>query len=260
MPAYLRRNATKAKLQEGGAVFGVYLRHADPGLAEALGYMGWDYLLFDGEHCPLSGREAEHLARVCEITGATPIARVAANQPHLIAHFLDAGMQAVQIPMVNRAEEAAAAAQAALYAPLGNRGVAATRPARYAQMPPFSFAEYLPAANAETMVVAQVETRQAVEDAAAIACTPGVDVIFIGPADLSQSLGHPGQLSHPDVQAAFDRVAAAVAASGKALGIMVDGLESAAAWKQRGARYIMIVMEALLGPAVRQFLRAAREA
>jgi 4-hydroxy-2-oxoheptanedioate aldolase len=257
---YVRQNTTKAKLERGEAVFGVYLRHADAGVAEALGYMGWDYLLFDGEHCPLSGREAEHLARVCEITGATPIARVPANYPFMIAQFLDAGMQAVQIPMVGGGEQAAAAVQAARYAPQGARGVAATRPARYGQLQPFTFADYLPAANEQIMVIAQIETREAVGNAVSIAQTPGIDVVFIGPVDLSQSLGHPGCFDHPDVQRAFNEVTDAVIGCNKALGIMVNNLESAIAWRKRGARYIMIVMEALLGPVTRDYLRTAREA
>lgn len=246
-------------MERGDAVFGVYLRHADPGLAEALGYMGLDYLLFDGEHCPLSGREAEHLARVCEITGATPIARVAANQPYMIAQFLDAGMQAVQIPMIGRAEQAAAAVQAAKYAPAGARGVAATRAAHYGQILPFVLADYLTAANERTMLIAQVETREGVANAASIAQTDGVDVVFIGPADLSQSLGQPGRLEHPEVQHAFDQIADAVLGSDKTLGIMVNNLEGAIAWKKRGARYIMIVLEAIMGAAVRGYLRAARD-
>lgn len=221
--------------------------------------MGWDYLLFDGEHCPLSGREAEHLARVCEITGATSIARVAANQPYMIAQFLDAGMQGVQIPMVGRAEQANAAVQASKYAPGGSRGVAATRPAYYGQRQPFVLADYLPSANEQTMIIAQVETREGVANARAIAETCGVDVVFIGPADLSQSYGQPGRLDHPDVQQAFDQVTEAVLASQKVLGIMVNNVESAIAWRKRGARYIMIVLEAIMGPAVREFLRTARD-
>lgn len=255
----MEQNTTKAKLDRGEAVYGVYLRHADPGLAEALGYMGWDYLLFDGEHCPLSGREAEHLARVCEITGATPIARVAANQPYMIGQFLDAGMQAIQIPMVSQAEQAAAAVDSAKYAPRGARGVAATRPAHYGQLPPFVLADYLKSANEQTMLIAQIETLEGIANAASIAQTEGVDVVFIGPNDLSQSLGQPGRLEHPDVQRAFDQITEAVLASKKALGIMVNNLESAIAWKTRGARYIMIVLEAILGPAVRDYLRRVRE-
>ena len=255
----MNRNILKEKLDRGEAVHGVYLRHADPGLAEALGYMGWDYLLFDGEHAPLSGREAEHLARVCEITGATPLARVAANEPYMIARFLDSGMPAVQVPMVGRAEQAAAAVRSAKYAPLGARGVAATRPAHYGQLQPFALADHLKASNEQTMVIAQVETVEGIENAAPIARTGGIDVVFIGPNDLSQSLGHPGHLEHPDVQRAFDRIAEGVLASGKVLGIMVNNLEGAIAWKKRGARYIMIVLEAILGRAVREYLREARE-
>ncbi len=134
----MHTNKTKAKLKAGETVIGCFMRHADAGLAEAVGYMGWDYLIFDGEHSPLSGRECENLARVCEINGVTPIVRVPSNMPWLIGQLFDAGMQGVQIPMINSAAEAQTAARAAKYYPLGTRGLATTRVGRFGQVQPFS--------------------------------------------------------------------------------------------------------------------------
>lgn len=252
-------NKTKARLKAGEAVIGCFMRHGDPGLAEVLGYMGWDYLLFDGEHSPLSPRECEHLARVCELTGVTPIMRVPSNMPWMIGQVLDTGMQGVQVPMINSGAEAHAAARAAKYHPLGMRGLAATRAANYGQMLPFSVAEHVARANAETMVIAQVETPASIEQLPAILQTPEIDVIFIGPNDLSLSLGVPGDLQHPKVQQAFDTIISAVTQTDKALGILVPTVEAALQWQAKGARYIMVVMEAILGPAVRNFLKTARQ-
>ncbi len=105
-------NKTKARLKAGQSVIGCFVRHADPGLAEVLGHLGWDYLLFDGEHSAISPRECENLARVCELTGVTPLARVPYNLSSVIGQILDTGMQGVQIPMVNSGQEAHAAALA----------------------------------------------------------------------------------------------------------------------------------------------------
>jgi 4-hydroxy-2-oxoheptanedioate aldolase len=255
----LTTNKTKAKLKAGGTVLGCFMRHPDPGLAETLAYMGWDYLLFDGEHSPLSGRECEHLARICELTGVTPIVRVPSNMPWMIGQMLDTGMQGVQVPMINSGAEAQTAARAAKYHPVGTRGLATTRAAQYGQVLPFSIAEQVTRANVETMLIAQVETPASIEQLGSIVQTPEIDAIFIGPNDLSLCLGVPGELQHPRVQKAFDEIIAAVSETDKALGILVPNVEAALQWQEKGARYIMIVMEALLGPAVRGFLKTARQ-
>jgi 4-hydroxy-2-oxoheptanedioate aldolase len=255
----LQTNKTKAKLKAGGTVFGAYMRHADPGLAEAMGPMGFDYFLFDGEHSPISARDCEDLARVSELTGVTPIMRVPWNLPWMIGQVLDTGMQGVQIPMVNSGAEASTAARAAKYNPAGTRGLAGARAANYGQVLPFSVAEHVSRSNEETLVIAQIETPAAVEQLAAIIEVPDIDVIFIGPNDLSLSLGVPGDLQHPKVQQAFDTIISAVEKSDKALGILVPSAEASLQWQKKGARYIMVVMEALLGPAVRGFLKTVRE-
>jgi 4-hydroxy-2-oxoheptanedioate aldolase len=252
-------NKTKARLKAGQSVIGCFVSHADPGLAEVLGYLGWDYLLFDGEHSAISPRECENLARVCELTGVTPLARVPYNLPWMIGQVLDTGMQGVQIPMINSGQEAHDAALAAKYHPLGTRGLAATRAAHYGQVLPFSFAEHTARSNAETLVIAQVETPSAIEQPPAILEAPKIDVIFIGPSDLSLSLGVPGDWQHPKLLAAFDKIMAAVQGSDKALGVLVPTVEAALQWQRRGARYIMVVMEAILAPAVRSFLTTLRQ-
>lgn len=234
------------------------MRHGDPGLAEVIGYMGWDYLIFDGEHSPLPPRECENLARVCELTGVTPIVRVPSNLPWMIGQVLDTGMQGVQIPMVNSKAEAEIAARAAKYHPLGTRGLATTRAANFGQVLPFSIASHVATSNFETLVIAQVETLASVEQLPSILQVPEIDVIFIGPNDLSLSLGVPGELQHPKVQDAFDNIISAVTKTNKALGVLVPTVEAARQWKSRGARYIMVVMEALLAPTVRSFLKAVR--
>jgi len=251
-------NQTKAKLKAGELVTGCFLRHPDPGLAEVLGFMGWDYLLFDGEHSPLSPRECEHLARVCELTGVTSVVRVPTNVPWMIAQVLDAGIESVQVPMIESGEQARTLARATKYPPVGTRGLATTRAAKYGQALPFSIAGHVASSNAETLVIAQIETPAGIEQLPAILQVPEIDVIFIGPNDLSLSLGVPGEFGHPKVQQAFDTIISAVKKTDKALGVLVPNIEAALEWQRKGARYIVVVMEAILAPAVRGFLKTIR--
>jgi 4-hydroxy-2-oxoheptanedioate aldolase len=254
----MNTNKTKARLKAGQSVIGCFMRHPDPGLAEVVGLMGWDFLLFDGEHSPLSARECEHLARVCELSGVTSLVRVPSHVPWMIAQVLDAGIEGVQIPMIESGEQASAIARAAKYYPVGTRGLATTRAAKFGQRIPFSIAEHVTSSNAETLVIAQIETPAGIEQLPSILQTPEIDVIFIGPNDLSLSLGVPGEMQHPKVQQAFDTIISAVTATDKALGVLVPNVEAALEWQRKGVRYVVVVMEAILAPAVRDFLKQVR--
>src|SRR5262249_29942831 len=151
-----------------------------------------------------------------------------------------------------------AAVRSGKYFPRGNRGLAGVRAANYAQGQAFSFKDYISQANAETMVIAQVETPAAVQALPEIVKVPDIDVIFIVPTDLSQSLGVPGEVQHPRVQETMTRISEIVGASDKSLGILVPNADAATQWVNRGARFILIVFEALLGPACRNYLNVVR--
>jgi len=249
-------NVTKAKLLAGETVFGCFLKYRDASLAEVLAYQGWDFFLLDGEHSTLEPRDCENLVRVADLRSVTPLIRVPTNQPHVILRFLDTGAQGVQVPMVNSPAEAERAVRAVKFAPRGNRGLGSTRAADYGQTAPFH--EYVKVANAETLLILQVETVEALGEVMDIASTDGVDVVFIGPTDLSVSLGVPGQPQHPRVREATDRIAAQVAQAGKILGALASSADSAREWRQRGARYIVTNLEAILVPGVRRYLEEVR--
>lgn len=253
----MRTNSAKAKLQAGETIFGCFVRYADASLVEMIGYQPWDLLVFDAEHGTIEPRDCEQLTRAAELRGVTPLVRVTANRPDIILRFLDTGAQGAHVPWVNSASEAEAAVRAIKYRPLGQRGLAGVRAADYGQREPL--ADYVAKSNAETLVTLQVETAKAVERLPEILTVPDVDVIFIGPTDLSNSLDLPGQVQHPTVQRTIQRIVDAVVPSGKALGIMVNSLAAAQEWQERGARYICITLESLLAPAMRDYLRGARE-
>jgi 4-hydroxy-2-oxoheptanedioate aldolase len=252
----LRTNTTKAKLQSGETVLGCFVRYPDPTLVEVMGYQPWDFIVFDGEHGTIEPRDCENMVRAAELRGVTPIVRVTTNLPPIILRFMDTGAHGLHVPWVNSAAEAEAVVRAVKYHPRGIRGLAGIRAADYGQTIPLS--EYVQQANAETLVVIHIEMAEAVAHLPEMVEVDGVDVIFIGPNDLSHSLGVPGQPQHPAVQAAMQRIVETVAPSNKALGIMVANAPAAREWKARGARYIAIGFESLLTPAVRDYLAAVR--
>ncbi|HYN89563.1 MAG TPA: aldolase/citrate lyase family protein [Ardenticatenaceae bacterium] len=251
----MRANTTKARLKNGETVFGCFVRYPDATLVEVLGYQGWDFLVFDGEHGTIEPRDCEHLVRAAELRGVTPIVRVTTNSPPTILRFMDSGAQGLHVPWVNSGPEAEAAVRAVKYHPRGVRGLAGVRAADFGQG--VALDEYVRQANQETLVVIHIETAEAVERLPEIVAVDGVDVVFIGPTDLSHSLGVPGQPSHPAVQAAMDRIVVTVAQSDAALGIIVGNAQAAREWRARGARYITIMLEALLRPAIQDYLRLA---
>ncbi len=253
----MQTNTTKAKLKAGQTVFGCFIRYPSASLVEVLGYQPWDFIVFDGEHGTIDPQDCENMVRAAELRGVTPIIRVTTNQPPIILRFMDSGAHGLHVPWVNTAAEAEAVVCSVKYQPRGIRGLALVRAADYGQT--VSLGEYVQKANAETLVTIHIETATAVENLPEIVKIDGIDVIFIGPTDLSQSLGVPGQPQHPTVQAAIERIFDTVAGTDKAVGIMVPNIQAAKQWRERGARYITIGFESLLMPAVKEYLRAVRE-
>jgi 4-hydroxy-2-oxoheptanedioate aldolase len=162
----------------------------------------------------------------------------------------------MHVPWVDSAAAAEAAVQAAKYEPRGSRGLAATRSAGFGIQAPIG--EYVRQSNLETLVVVQVESAEGVANVEELVAVDGVDVIFIGPTDLAHSLGNVGNTSHPEVQAAMERIAGVVTASDKALGIFVGTPTDAVAWRDRGARYLLTGLEPLLLGSTKNYLETVR--
>ena len=249
-------NLTKAKLAAGEAAFGCFVRTAEPQLIEYVGMLGWDFLVFDAEHGPLQPREVEDLCRAIEPRGTTPMVRVTTNDAPTILRFLDIGTHGVHVPWVNTAADADRAVRAVKYTPRGIRGLAGSRASEWGLREPI--ADYVERANRETLVVIQIETQDAVDAIDDYLAIDGIDVLFLGPTDLSQSLGHPGDLRHPDVLAAMDRVADAVVGSDKVLGIYAGSVDMTKEWLERGARYFTTSLEPFLRDGMRAHLNDVR--
>lgn len=249
-------NTTKAKLAAGEVVLGSFIRYNDPSFTEYVALQGWDFLVFDGEHGTLEPHQVENLVRAAELRRVTPMVRVPTNQPHLILRYMDTGAHGLHVPWVNTTDEVEAAVRAVKYHPRGIRGLAGTRASDWGITEPLS--KYTERSNRETLVVIHIETEEAVAAIGDYLGIDDVDVIFLGPTDLSQSLGVPGELDHPQVAAALERVAEVVVPSAKALGIFVGDLVAARRWIERGARYIATGSDGFLRRGMREYLLGAR--
>ena len=249
-------NVTKAMLAEGQTVFGCFIRYPEPAFAEFVAMQGWDFLIFDAEHGALQPRDVEDLCRAVELRDVTPLARVTTNQPHIILRFLDTGIHGVHVPWVNTAAAVEKAVQAVKYQPRGQRGLAGSRASDWGMYE--SIGEYTQRANRETMVVVHIETMEAVNAIEDYVAIHGVDVLFIGPTDLSHSLGHPGEPSHPEVVATMDRVADVVVGSDKALGIFAGTPAAAEHWMDKGARYLATGVDGFIKQGMQAFLSHVR--
>ena len=250
-------NRTKAKLRAGKTVYGVFCRTPEPTIAEITAMCGWDFVIGDCEHGPASPREFEGFARAVESRGPSPHVRVPDNDKATILRYMDGGAHGVHVPWVNTAAEAERAVRAVKYHPRGERGLAGTRASDHGLGEPLG--DYIARANRETLVVVQAETADAVANIDGICTVDDVDVVFLGPTDLSHSLGLAGQLDHPEVVAAMDDVAAACASHGVALGIFCGTAEMATQWLDKGARYIVTGAEGLMARAMHAFLDEVRQ-
>jgi 2-keto-3-deoxy-L-rhamnonate aldolase RhmA len=203
------------KITGDETVVGTWVSIPDIAVVEILAQAGFDYLLIDGEHAPIDASRLFPLAVAAERHGCPVVYRVRANRADLIKAALDVGIDGLMVPMVESPDEAAAVVSAAKYPSAGRRGIGPWRASNYFQ----DFQGYLASANDRTAVIVQIESAAAVERAAQIAAVPGIDALFVGPADLSGSLGVPvGELQPPLVEA-LKRVVAAGRVAGRCVGI-----------------------------------------
>ncbi len=246
----------KDKIRSGRLALGVSVMIPAPQIVEMLGRLGFDWVLIDCEHGTISRESVVTMAMAAEVGGITPIARPGSNSDEAILQVLECGVLGVQVPHVNTAAEARRVVAAVKYHPLGSRGLAAgTRPAGYGYGG--SPAEYVEEANAQTLVCVQIEEKTALDHLDEMLTVPGIDVFFVGPSDLAQSMGYPGRPDAPEVRAVVDRAIARIAASGKVAGTPGRTAEAVRDYPRHGILYAYTHMSGLLGSASRQFIKMA---
>ncbi|MDZ7910689.1 MAG: HpcH/HpaI aldolase/citrate lyase family protein [Rhodococcus sp. (in: high G+C Gram-positive bacteria)] len=225
------------------ALFGGWITTGSPVAAEIMAGSGLDWILIDMEHAP-NGLESV-LAQLYAVSGypVTPVVRIPVADTVVIKQVLDLGAQSIVVPMISTAAQAAEVAQAAQYPPVGRRGVgsALARSARWNRVE-----NYLENAAGHVSVFVQIESTDAVGNARAIAETPGIDGVFVGPSDLAASMGLLGRQNHPDVVAAVHETFAQVATTGKPFGVNAFVAEQADAYVSAGARFVLVGADAAL--------------
>jgi 4-hydroxy-2-oxoheptanedioate aldolase len=211
----------RAKIAAGKRITGTWVQIPDIAVVEILAQAGFDYLLIDGEHGPTPPAALPPLALAAERHGCPIVYRVQANRGDLIKAALDVGVDGLMVPMVETPAEAATIVEAAKYPPMGRRGFGPWRASNYY----LDLPAYADVANDRIAIIPQIESALAVENAAAIAAVPGIDALFIGPADLCGSLGVPVGAIEPKLIAALEKVVAVGRKTDCAVGIDCVSLE-----------------------------------
>ncbi|QFS82541.1 4-hydroxy-2-oxo-heptane-1,7-dioate aldolase [Roseivivax sp. THAF40] len=239
----LPRNLFKARLKAGTQQIGMWNMIGGNTVPEMLAGAGYDWVLVDCEHAPVDTLDVlPALQAIGQYPDVSAVVRPAANDPVLFKRLLDIGAQTLLVPYVQSAEEARAAVSAMRYGPRGIRGMAgAMRATRYGRV-----TDYFTRAEEELCLILQVETQAGVDALDEIAAVDGVDGIFIGPADLSASMGYPGQLGHPEVRATIDDVIRRLQALGMPSGILSLDPDEAAQFMALGTRFTAVGIDLTL--------------
>lgn len=244
----MRRNTAKQKLAAGQPISVVAPGYLSPGLVEAVAYLGFDAIFLDGEHGSASWEDTENMIRAAELGGATPICRVQSNDAATITRTLDRGAGGVQVPHVNTRREAQMAVRFSKYGPIGERGWAGGRAALGVPA-----AEYATHANAETMAVVMLEETEALKNLHEILTVDNIDVFFVAPGDLAQSMGYTGQPEHPEVISAVDAAVDTIHAAGRVAGVLTTPA-TVGKYLEKGVLYLYVGLANLLAPGARGFL------
>lgn len=250
------RNVMKEKFAAGQAAFGVSVMFPSPQLVEMIGYAGFDWVLIDCEHGSIGLADVEVMAMAADAAGITAIARPKSNSSADIQSVMDRGVKGVQVPHVNTRADAERAVQAVKFGPGAGRGLAAgTRPDRWGLGAKMT--DFVAEANATSLVCVQIEHEAAVRNVDDLLEVEGIDVFFIGPSDLSQSMGHPGNAKAAPVAAAIDETLARIRAAGKTPG-MPAAQGDVGGVLDKGCRYIYTHLPKLIGAGAGAYLKAAR--
>jgi 4-hydroxy-2-oxoheptanedioate aldolase len=241
MPA--PHNKLKAALKAGKPQLGLWLSLVSSYSAELLGDAGFDWLLIDGEHSPNDLQTIMQQLQVLRFSESSVLVRPPVGEPWMIKQLLDAGAQSLLIPMVESGAQAEQLVKAVRYPPRGIRGVGAgsARASHFGHI-----ADYTATADAEILMMPQIETRAGLAALDDIASTDGVDCVFIGPADLSADMGYLGQIFAPEVQTVIEDAIKRIRGHGKAVGIYMANPDYAKRYLDLGAQFIAMGSDASL--------------
>ena len=247
----LRPNRIKHKLAEGGTVY-VAGGMTHPDDIDAFGPAGFDGVWLEGEHGPVDAAELGNLTRACDIWGMTSVVRINKNDQGLIYRTLDRGDQGIVVPHVNTKEEAQNLVDGGKFAPIGYRGM-------YTSRQGFAVPDYVQVANDETLLIVLIEDIVAVRNLDEILTVDHIDVFFVAPSDLATSIGHIGDLQHPDVQRTIDDTLARIQNAGRIAGTLANN-DNVAQYAAAGIRFLFTSVGGWITAGAAEFKNLAEKA
>ena len=228
----MRKNKVKEKLAAGDVAVVVTGHSITSDTIDFCGPLGFDGFWIEGEHGPVTWERFGDLSRACDLWGITSVTRIHSHQPGIITRTLDCGVNGIVVPHVNSKADAEQIVQAARFAPIGQRGMWRGRRS-YGQ------ADYLQKANDEVLLVVLIEEVAAVENLSEMLTVDHIDVFFVAPSDLAQSMGYFGQPDHPEVQAVINRSLSQITEAGRVAGAL-GGEETLAQYIDLGVRFFLV--------------------
>ena len=233
----MKPNRVRELLAQGKTPVGhMIMEFGTRGIAKIVEAAGVDFVLIDGEHSGFDMGQIDDMLAWFKATNVAPFVRVPSSDYHFIARVMDAGAMGIMIPNVKSADQAKAIVDAMRYAPDGDRGLGLG--GSHNDFTPPNPREYMQAANSRNMVICQIESQEALDNLDAISSTPGVDVLWVGHFDLTQSLGIVGEFHHDDFLNAMKKVAETTKKNGQAAGIQPGNIEQAREWMDIGFNLI----------------------
>ena len=237
----MKINILKKALEEGKTVFGPFCKILDPAVVELAALAGFDFVIIDMEHGPYSIETVQQMLRAAEARGITAVVRVTENSETSILRVLDIGAQCIQVPQISTPEDAEKVVKSAMFHPEGERGMC--RYVRAGDYTAIDKAEHFGRANENIVTIIHIEGVTGLENLTSILANDGIDVIFLGPYDLSQSCGVPGQVSHEKVVKRMEEAVVLAKKSGKVVGTFVESVEDAKKWEKIGVQYISYAVD-----------------
>lgn len=240
-----RINHAKKKLESGGIIT-IVNGVNDGDTAESFGNLGFDAILAEGEHGPISWKDIGDISRACDLWDIASIVRVHRNDPSLVTRALDRGASGIMVPHVNTRHEMELFARSVRFGPLGNRG-------QFGGRRSIGVSEYHRKANENVLAIPLIEDIVAVRNIRDLVQVPGIDVFYVAPSDLAQSMGHTGDNAHPDVQQAIADSIGEIVGAGKVAGTLVTD-QTIDRYLGMGVRCLGVAWQSWIAAGARTFL------
>jgi len=250
----MKQNIVKTRLKNNQPVLGVLSNSTDPTVAELCGFSGLDFYMIDGEHSPVTTAQVQDIVRACEGSGITPLARVRSNDPKLILQFLDTGVMGIMMPGVKTVAEVEALVQAVKYPPLGNRGFGPARASDYL-LGAMNQGEFVAFSNEQTLILPQIEDREAIDNIDDLLTVEGIDGFVIGPRDLAMSMGYFDGPAHDEVRRTIAGVVEKIRKAGLVVGTTAATGDQARALIDRGVMFCLNSFAGLVKSAAGEFMK-----